>query len=240
MSLALAAATLAAAAPHTTLTASPAHLVLSPGTRRLVHIEAAGTRRLMVEARVAGFTLDLRGRPKIVRVDGASTLLTLRPRSLSVDGAGTTLTVTAQRSPRAGAGDHPAILLLTASAPSAKGVLVRMRLGLVVSVRVPGELVHRLVVRGARGVRHGGQRRIEVVLANRGNVIEHVDGAGLRVLLFVRGKRVAVLRPARRDLLPRTVGIATVPCGTRIHGAVVAQIEVRRAPRTVRRFHLRL
>lgn len=240
MSIALVAATLAAATPHATLSASPAHLVLTPGTRRLVHIEAAGTRRLAVEAHVAGFALDVRGRPRIVRVDGASMLIALAPRSQSVGRAGATLTVTARRSPHAAPGDHPALVLLTAAAPGAKGVLVRMRIGLVVSVRVPGKLVHRLVVRSARAVRRGRQRRIEVALANRGNVIEHVDRAGLRVLLLVRGRVVAILHPDRRDLLPRSAGIVTVPCRTGIHGAVVAQIELRRPPRTVRRFHLRL
>jgi len=240
VSIALVAATLAAAAPHATLSASPAHLVLTPGTRRLVHIEAAGTRRLAVEAHVAGFALDVRGRPRIVRVDGASMLLALEPRSQNVGRAGATLTVIARRSPHAAAGDHPALVLLTAATPGARGVLVRMRIGLVVSVRVPGKLVHRLVVRKARVVRHGRQRRIEVALANRGNVIEHVDRAGLRVLLLVRGRVVAILHPERRDLLPRSAGIVTVPCRSGIHGAVVAQIELRRPPRAVRRFHLRL
>ena len=236
----LAAAALLAAPPHTTLTASPAHLTLTPGTRRLVHIEAAGTRRLGVDARVAGFALDVRGRPKIVRVDGAASLLSLAPRSLSVGGAGATLTVTASRSPHAGAGDHPAIILLTATAPGARGVLVRMRIGLVVSVRVPGALVHRVLVRGARVFRRGKHRRIDVALANRGNVTEHVDQAALRVILVARGKVVAVLRPVRRDLLPRSSGLVAIPCPRAVRGAVIATVELRRSPRAVKRFHLRL
>ena len=241
MSLALVAAVaLAAAPPRATLTASPARLALTPGTRRLVHIEAAGTRRLGVEARVAGFALDVRGRPRIVRVDGASSLLSLEPRTLTVGAAGATLAVTARRSPHASAGDHPAIVLLTAAAPGARGVLVRMRLGLVVSVRVPGAFVHRLVVRGARVVRRGKRRRIDVTLVNRGNVIEHVDRTALRIVLVVRGKVVAILRPERRDLLPHSSGLVAVPCPPRLHGSVVARVELRRAPLVVRRFHLRL
>jgi hypothetical protein len=240
LALVAAVALATAAPPRATLTASPARLALTPGTRRLVHIEAAGTRRLGVEARVAGFALDVRGRPRIVRVDGAASLLSLEPRTLSVGPGGATLAVTARRSPQASAGDHPAIVLLTAAAPGARGVLVRMRLGLVVSVRVPGAFVHRLVVRAARVVRRGKRRRIDVTLVNRGNVIEHVDRAALRIVLVVRGKVVAVLRPERRDLLPRSSGLVAVPCPPHLRGSVVARVELRRTPLVVRRFHLRL
>jgi hypothetical protein len=236
----VAAVALAAAPPRATLTASPARLALTPGTRRLVHIEAAGTRRLGVEAHVAGFALDVRGRPRIVRVDGAASLLSLEPRTLTVGAGGATLAVTARRPLHASPGDHPAIVLLTAAAPGARGVLVRMRLGVVVSVRMPGTLVHRLVVRTARVVRRGKRRRIDVTLVNRGNVIERVDRAALRIVLVVRGKIVAILRPERRDLLPRSSGLVAVPCPPRMRGPVVARVELRRAPLVVRRFHLRL
>jgi hypothetical protein len=240
VSIALVAATLAAAAPHATLSASPAHLVLAPGSRRLVHVEAAGTRRLSVDARIAGFALDVRGRPRIVRVDGASMLLALEPRSLTVGRSGATLVVAARRSPHTGPGDHAALVLLTATVPGAKGVPVRMRIGLVVSVRVPGRLIRRIVVQSARVVRRGRQRRIELAVANRGNVIEHVDRAGLRILLLVHGRVLGILHPERRDLLPGSAGIVTVPCRSGVHGPVVAQVELRRPPRAVKRFHLRL
>jgi hypothetical protein len=115
-----------------------------------------------------------------------------------------------------------------------------MRIGLVVSVRVPGALVHRIVVRGARVVRRGKRRRIDVALANRGNVIERVDRNALRVVLIRRGRVIAILRPERRDLLPRTSGLVAVPCPPGVRAAVVARVELRRAPRVVRRFHLRL
>jgi hypothetical protein len=239
VSIAIVAAGLAAVAPHATLSASPAHLVLTPGTRRLVHLEAAGTRRLAVDARVAGFALDVKGRPRIVPADGARSLLSLAPRSLVVGGRGATLAVAVPRSARASVGDHAAIVLLTAAAPGARGVLVRMRIGLVVSVRIPGRLVHRVLVRGARVVGRGARRRIELVVLNRGNVIEHVDRRSLRVVLVAHGRSVAVLHAERRDLLPRSSGIVTVPCRTGAHGAVVARVELHRATHALR-FHLRL
>jgi hypothetical protein len=236
----VAGAALAATATHATLTVSPTHLVLTPGTRRLVHIEAAGTRRLGVEARVAGFALDVRGRPRIVRVAPSTSLLSLRPRSLSVGPAGATLAVTALRALHSSAGDHSAIVLLTATAPGARGVLVRMRIGLVISVRVPGALLHRVVLRGARVVRLGKRRRIDVALVNRGNVIERIDRSALQIVLIRRGRVISTLGPARRDLLPRSSGLVAVPCPPGLHATVVARVELRHVPRVVRRFHLRL
>ena len=240
MIIATVAAALAVAAPHATLSASPAHLALTPGSRRLVHLEAAGTRRLAVDARVAGFALDVRGRPRIVRADGARSLLSLAPRSLLVGRDGATLAVTAPRALHASVGDHAAIVLLTAAAPGGRGVLVRLRIGLVVSIRIPGRLLHRVVVRRARVAGNGSRRRIELLLVNRGNVIEHVDRAALRVVLLAHGRTIGVLHADRRDLLPRSSGIVTVPCRIGARGAVVARVELRRPFRAVRRFHLRL
>jgi len=182
-------------------------------------------------------TRTILGRP---RTSSAASLLSLEPRTLRVGRGGATLAVTARRSPHASAGDHPAIVLLTATAPGARGVLVRMRIGLVVSVRIPGALVHRVILRSARVVRQGTRHRIDLTLVNHGNVIEHVDRASLRVVLLAHGKVVAVLRPERRDLLPRSSGLVAVPCPLGLRGAVVARVELRRAPRVVRRFHLRL
>jgi hypothetical protein len=240
VSIAIVAAALATALPHATLAASPAHLVLTPGTRRLVHLEAAGTRRLVVDARVAGFALDVRGRPRIVAVDGNRSLLSLTPSSLVVGKHGAALEVGVPRSARARVGDHAAIVLLTASAPGARGVLVRMRIGLFVSVRIPGKLVHRLLVRSARMAGQGRRRRIELVLVNHGNVIEHLDRAALRVVMLAHGRTLAVLHAAQRDLLPRSSGIVTVPCRLRARGTVVARVVLSRPPRAVARFHLRL
>jgi hypothetical protein len=107
----------------------------------------------------------------------------------------------------------------------------------VVSVRVPGGIVRNLGAVAVRVVRRGRRRTIEVALANRGNVIEHVTGALLRIVLIRNGRVVAHLRPARRDLLPHSTGVIAFAPPLRVRGAVVLRIELRRA---VRRFHLRL
>jgi hypothetical protein len=86
----------------------------------------------------------------------------------------------------------------------------------------------------------GRRRRIELVLVNHGNVIEHLDRAALRVVMLAHGRTLAVLHAARRDLLPRSSGIVTVPCRLRARGTVVARVVLSRPPRAVARFHLRL
>lgn len=227
-----------AAPPHATLAVSPAHVVLVPGDRRLVHVDAtAGERLVTVTATVAGFALDPRGRPRLARAGYAAPWLTLRPRRLTLGRNGGMITVASRKPADARPGDHSAVVLLTASEATARGVLVRMRIGLVVSVRVPGRLVHRLVIREARVRRRGRRRVLDVWLANRGNVIEHLDRRSLHVLLVGRHRTVERLMPARRDLLPRSSGILSFSVPTRVHGEVLAQIELKHS---VKRFHLRL
>jgi hypothetical protein len=112
-----------------------------------------------------------------------------------------------------------------------------MRLGLVVSVRVPGKPVRNLAAVAARVVRHGRRRTIELALANRGDVIEQVNSRLLRVLLVRNGRVVGRLRPARRELLPRSTGLLAFAPPPKVHGRVIVRIELRGA---VRRFRLRL
>lgn len=231
-----------AAPPHASLAVSPAHVVLVPGTRELVHIGATGAgRRVTVTATVAGFALDPRGRPRVARAGDAAPWLVLEPRRLVVGRAGGVIAVRSRRPARARPGDHSAVVLLTTSERTARGVLVRMRIGLVVSVRIPGRLVRRLQIRRMHVRRHGRRRTLEVSCANAGNVIEHVSGAILRVALVAHGRTVARLAPARRDLLPHTTGIVSFAAPARVRGAVVARVELRRGTaRTVRRFRVQL
>jgi hypothetical protein len=224
-------------APRATLSASPARIALVPGARRLVHIEAAGTRSVVVGASVAGFTLDARGRPRIVRPGDAAPWLAVAPRAVSVGRTGATVVVSSRSVGGARPGDHTAVVLLTAVQPSPRGVLVRMRVGLVVSVRVPGRIVRSLGAVAVHVARRGRRRTIDVALANRGNVIEHVTAELLRIELVRSGRVVAGLRAARRDLLPHSKGVMAFAAPPKLHGPVILRIELRRV---VRRFHLRL
>lgn len=226
------AATLAASPPQIALSASPSRLAVRPGAIDLVRLRTATRRPLTVEAHVAGYALDLHGRPRIA---AAVPWLTVRPRRLTVRPSGAVLVVSTRRLRGAGPGDHSALVLLTASAPSAGRVLVRIRIGLVVTVRVPGVVVHRLAVRAV----HVRRRLIELTLANRGNVVEPIDRSHLRLTLLRHGRVVARLRPERRRLLPRAAGLVELRYDGRAYGRVTARLELSVPPR-IHSFPLRL
>jgi len=233
---------IAAAPPHASLVASPAHIVLAPGDRRLVHVGATGGgQRVVVTATVAGFALDLRGRPKIARAGDAASWLVVAPRRLRLGRGGGVISIRSRSPAHATPGDHSALVLLTTSRTTARGVLVRMRIGLTVSVRIPGRLVHRLLIRRVRVRRQGVRRTLEISCANGGNVIEHVNGGVLRITLMKHGRPVGRWKPARRDLLPHSTGLFSFGVPRRLRGAVIARVELQRAgTHTVRRFRLRL
>ncbi len=238
----LAAASVAAAPAQVSLTASPAHVTLAPGGRQVVRVSAIGRGSLSVEARVAGFALDLRGRPHIVSAGDAAPWLSVRPRRITIGHSGGLITVSSRRPLHARPGDHSAVVLLSAVAPSARGVVVRMRIGLAVSVRIAGRVVHRVSVVAARVRRAGPARLLELTLANRGNVIEVVGAGGLRVSLVRQGRVVAHYLVARRELLPGTRGLIRLRYDGHARGMTVVRTELRRAgARPVeRRFRLRL
>jgi hypothetical protein len=117
-----------------------------------------------------------------------------------------------------------------------------MRIGLAVSVRIAGRVVHSVSVVGAHMRRTGRARLLELTLANRGNVIEVLGAGGLRVSL-ARGGRVFVrYLVARRELLPGTRGLVRLRYDGHARGMTVVRTELRRAgARPVeRRFRLRL
>jgi hypothetical protein len=238
----LAAASVAAAPAQASLTASPTHVALSAGGRQVVRVGTIGRGSLSVDARVAGFALDLGGRPRIVSASDAAPWLSVRPRRLTIGHNGGLLTVSSRRPLHARPGDHSAVVLLSAVAPSARGVVVRMRIGLAVSVRIAGRVVHRVSVVAARIRRTGRARQLELVLANRGNVIETVGAGGLSVSLLRRGRVVAHYLVARRELLPGTRGLVRLRYDGHARGMTVVRTELRRAgARAVeRRFRLRL
>ena len=224
------------------LSASPAHVTLAAGTRTSVHVEAAASAGMILRASVAGFELDLRGRPRIVPSTDAASWLTLSPRRVFVGNTGATVVISSRRALAARPGDHSAIVLLTTTAPSSKGMVVRMRIGLVVTVRVKGRRIRNLVVANARSRHAVRGASIDVALANRGNVIESIDGSRLRVVLLRRGRVVARLRPGRRKVLPRTSALVAVRYRGKLRGTVTARVELTRAGGAVARrsFRVRL
>jgi hypothetical protein len=191
----------------------------------------------VLDATRVGFALDLRGRPRLVAA-ATSLWLSFKPARLWIaPGRTGTLTVTAHAARGLAPGDHAAVVLLTQHPVARGGVAVRTRIGVLVVLRAPGAVVHRLAVTGVRALRG---RRLAVSLRNDGNVTELLQPGRVIVTLW-RGRRlVARLRPAARELLPRTRGLIELRYRAGLHGRLTARVELA-ARRPLRRaFRVRL
>jgi hypothetical protein len=227
--------------PPAALSVSPSRLDLAGAARQTIRLANPGATRVVVDVARAGFALDPHGRPLVTAGAGfrsAATWLTAWPRRLSIaPGGSATLTVTSRLPRRAEPGDHGALVLLTTRPARAARVAVQMRVGVVVTVRAPGKVVHRLLLRSLRVRRNGRSRLIELAIANRGNVSESLGRVGVRLL---RGRRtVATLRSGPRDLLPRTSGVVDLPYRGRARGKLRAVVSIPSRGR-LRTFSVRL
>jgi hypothetical protein len=217
--------------PPLALTATPARVALAGSAVATIRVANAGTSPVVVDVARAGFALDLRGRPKMLaRADGAASWLSVRPgRFVLPAGTSRSLAVASRLPARVEPGDHDALVLLTTRPRRGAAVSMRMRIGIVVVVRVPGHVVRRLVVRGAR-VRHAaGHRIVEVAVVNRGNVTETLDAGRVHVVLTRRGTTVR-LRATSRELRPRTRGLVELPYRGRLSGWVTARVQIAAPP----------
>ena len=244
--IAAAAVPLLAAPRPASLAASPARLTLSGAESRTIRVTNRGGSIALIDARPAGFALDLHGRPRIVaRTDVAASRLAVQPRRLTLrPGETSTVIVSATLPRRVRPGDHPALVLLTTQTRAGAGVAVRMQVGIVVIVRAPGPVTHRLEIRGLH-VRHAGKSEVlELSILNRGNVTEHLARGRVRVSLLRRGRVVASVQPAAREVLPRTAASEEFGYRRRLRGWVTAVVEISRPGgglRTLRRsYRIRL
>jgi len=209
------------------LAASPARLALAGGERETIRVTNSGGGVALVDVAPAGFALDLRGRPRIVRT--VSPRLAVQPRRLTIaPGAASTVTVSATLPAGARPGDHPALVLFTTRPRRGAGLGVRLRIGIVVIVRAPGAVAHRLAVQQVR-VRHGRTGDLlEVSVWNRGNVAERLGPDRVRVVLRRRGRVVARLHAAPRELFPGSRAIETFRYRGRLRGPATALVELAR------------
>jgi len=203
------------------LSVSPVRIRVSRAASRTITITNAGNAAASVDARPASFVLDRRGKSTIARErQPAAGWLRLQPRLLVLAPGGTAVVTVSSAAP-AGAlpGDHPALVLFTTQPPRAAGVAIRMRIGVVVFVRVTGRIVHRLEL-GALRVRH---RVLELVVVNRGNVVER---ARVRIVVLRGGHVLARLGSVGRTLLPHSRGVERFRRSARIRGWVTARVEL--------------
>ncbi len=230
-----------AARPPVSLTASPSRVELAAGGSETIELLNTGSVALDVRAVAEGISLDLSGRPTLRprATRNAAGWLVAAPRSVRVAaGARAQVRVRVTVPPRAEPGDHHAALLFTTQPVGRAGVGVRMRIGVRVVVRAPGTVVRRLRVASLRVRRTTRPRALVVTLANGGNVTEELPRGRAVVTVLQRGRVMARLRLPRRELLPATRGVVSVPYAAGLRGAVVARAEVRDGPR--RSFRVRL
>ena len=232
--------------PEAGLTVWPARLALAGGARRTIHLINRGRSRVVVDAAAAGLALDLRGRPRIVRRRaGAPAWVAVSPRRAAVPAGGATaFVVAATPLRRARPGDHDALVLLTTEPRPSAGVPVRVRIGVVAVVRVPGAVARRLDVAALTVRRDGRARVLGLTLANRGDVVERVPVRRLLARLVTRGRVRATLRAGPRELLPRSRAIVELRYAGPLRGRVgvrVVLLEPRPGEaRLEKRFEVRL
>ena len=216
------------------LTAAPAHVTLAGSSHTTVRVTNSGTKRVVVDVSRAGFALDLRGRPRIVRSRGARSAarwLTLRPSEVKLGPRSSSSLVVGARVPgRAEPGDHDALVLLRTRPLSNARVAVRLRMGLVVVVRAPGRIVRRLELRGLRVARKGRGRALELVVANRGNVTESLARARAVLSRARSGTPVVTLTARSRDLRPQTRGILEFRFRSPPRGSMTARVVIPAEP----------
>lgn len=215
---------LATARPQLSLVTEPARVQIDgPGSQTVV-VANHGSAAVVLDVQRAGFALDLRGRPRIVPA-ALAPWLSVRPKRIAIPaGESASLTVSARVLRGASPGDHASLLLLASRPLATSAVAVRVRLGVVVVLRVPGRIVHRLALLGVQARKAGRSRILTVHLANRGNVAELLGGGRVVVTLWRRGSLVARLPAAPRELLPRSQGVLEVSYRGPIRGTVICRV----------------
>ena len=211
------------------LSVTPVRLRLAGSAPRTIAITNAGDSPAIVTARPAGLAVDGRGMPALAgRPQPAASWIHARPSRVAVaPGARVVITVSSTAPRTASPGDHAALVLLTTQPRPGAGVAIRMRIGVVVFVRVPGRIVHRLAVSGL-AVRRGA---LTVAVANRGNVVERLRA---RIVLRGAGRTLVRLGPIERTLLPHTRARLAFGCRRHLHGAMTAIVDLGRLKRTLR------
>lgn len=224
---------MSAGRPPVALSVSPAAVELAAAGSRALELRNAGAERVFVNV----------GWKAVGRRTAATSWLRVIPtRLLLRSGTKGIFTLRVRPPPNAQPGDHHVLVFLTARPPRGRRVAVRVRLGVLVRVRVPGRIVRRLELRRLRVHRARGARLLFLSIANRGNVTEQLRGR-FTVSLIRRGHMVARLRPrALRELLPGARDIVELRYRGRLRGPVTALVKVRlRLDRFLeRRYRIRL
>jgi len=217
------------------LSVTPARITLTGRGQQSIVLHNDGTTRLRVLARATSFTLDLYGNaaisPRRDPARSARTWLNVRPRRLVLGpGRKGVLRIDARPVHNARPGDHHALILLSALPPRQVRTAVRTRVGVLVFVRIRGQVRRRIVV-GRIWLRQRARRRILLVsVANRGNVTERLE-RGQMTIAFFRGEHlVARARAQSRDLLVGARALLAIPLQRFLRGRYTAVVRIDSRP----------
>jgi hypothetical protein len=217
----------AASAAALAFSVSPVRLTVRAGARAAIAVRAPGSSAAVVDAAVASYALDLRGRPRVGAPHGA--WLRLPKTRVALRGGVGAIPLAAAAPRGAAPGDHPVGLVLTLGSRARSGTVALLRVVVAVVVRVPGRLRRRLAVLRL-GLAPGRPRVLRLVLGNRGDVDEQLGPRILVVRLRRGGKVAAVLRPLRRRLLAHTRGFFEWRLPAALHGRVTASLVLPLSP----------
>jgi hypothetical protein len=204
--------------PRVALSVSPAKLAVSaPGSRR-IKLRNDGSEQIVVDAT----------RRTLGRQTAAKTLLQIAPARLSLrSGESGMLTLRVKPPRRAEPGDHQVLVLLTTRPLRGGRVNVQVRLGVRITMVVPGRILRQVTLGGLRVHRRRGARLMFVSVANRGNVTVQLRGR-VTALLVRHGQQLARLSPhARRVLLPGARAALALRYRGRVRGPVTVVVQVR-------------
>ena len=185
--------------PAAALAVSPLRVDLAGAGSATIRLTNAGGGVVVVDGAHAGFALDVRGRPRAATLRDRGVRVLVRPRSVVLAPGGTAAaSVVVRVGRRASPGDHPSLVVFATRPRSSGGVGVRLRVGVVIVVRVPGAIRHRLRLARVIVERH----RVTIGVRNLGNVVEPLGPTTLRVRLMRGGSTFRRLRVPARELLP--------------------------------------
>jgi hypothetical protein len=211
-----------AAPPPVGLTAAPAHVALAGAAVQAITVANPGKTVAVVEARLAGFALDLHGRPRVVVQRDRTVILSVAPERFALaPGASGTVLVTSTIHRGAGVGDHVGLVLFTTRPRGGAGVGVRMQIGVPVTTRVPGAVHRRVVVEGIQLEKDV----LELRFHNAGNVTSTIGARRFRIELRRSGRALATFHARRRELLPGARSVVDVRLRQRVRGRMRAVVE---------------
>jgi hypothetical protein len=206
-----------AAGPSVALTATPAHVTLAGAAVQAITVANPGKSVAVVEARLAGFALDLHGRPRVVALRDRSVVLSVAPQRLALSpGATGTVLVASTIRRGAGVGDHVGLVLFTTQPRGGAGVGVRMQIGVPVTIHVPGTVHRHVVLESMRLAKHV----LELRFRNSGNVTATIGARRFRIELRRSGRVLVTLHGRPRELLPGARGVLDVRLPQRVRGRV--------------------